>query len=166
MQKVKLGLEINVFEVILHRCLPEMSRITHLVWEEKVRAVEGERDSWLVPVQCGEAWKPTGGIVTLKKSRFQFQLSYSGSSSVIQAKVILPVELTPCGICRMDNMLSQSKPSQSCVQRCNVENCRYSGKDCGCRGDPYPPSMHAEGSLCRIGSGLLFHLTYLGIMQF
>lgn len=37
-------------------------------------------------------------------------------------------------------------------------------KDCGCRGDPYPSSMHAEGSLCRIGSGLHFHLTYLGIM--
>lgn len=32
-----------------------MSRITHLVWEEEVRAAEGERDSWLVPVQCGEA---------------------------------------------------------------------------------------------------------------
>lgn len=55
MQKVKPGLEITIFEFILHRCLPKMSCITHLVWKEKVRAVEGQRDSWVVPVQCGEA---------------------------------------------------------------------------------------------------------------
>lgn len=55
MQKIKLGLEINIFEFILHRCLPKMSSITHLVWKEKVGAGEGQRDSWVVPVQCGEA---------------------------------------------------------------------------------------------------------------
>lgn len=33
MLKVKPGL--NIFAFILHRCLPKMSRVTHLVWEEK-----------------------------------------------------------------------------------------------------------------------------------
>lgn len=55
MLKVKPGLKINIFAFILHRCLPKMSRITHLVWEQKVRAVERQRDSWIVPVQSGEA---------------------------------------------------------------------------------------------------------------
>lgn len=134
MQTVKLGLEFNIFEFILHRCLPEMSCIAHLVWEEKSK---GSRKRKGIPGLfhwCSEAVGVLGRDDNFEEIQISgyclmFQLSCD-SNPAMQAKVILPMELIPCGICRMDNMLSESKPSHPVYRDAKCEKrCRYSGKD-------------------------------------
>lgn len=67
-----------------------MSRITPLVWEEKVRAVEGQKDFWVVPVQCGKQSLEVHrrdnsfeGIQISVLTQLQwFQLSHVGKSNI------------------------------------------------------------------------------------
>lgn len=113
--------------------------------------MEGQRDSWVVP-----------GV------RQSLEVHRRDNFEEIQISVVV----VPAESCRQKQHCLWSElpvgfviPVKAFPFRCvemSQGKLQTAGEECGCRGDPYPPSMHAEGSLCRVGSALLFHLTSFG----